>query len=244
MKAMILAAGLGTRLGALTANRPKALVEIQGRTLLEIALRRLAAHGFDEVIINIHHFAEQIRAYLAAHGDFGLRLALSDESGALLDTGGGIRRAAWFFDDGKPFLVHNVDIVHNVDLTQLYAAHRASGAIATLCCSARRSARYFLFDAQQRLCGWQNVQTGERRITAAAPPPLRPMAFNGIHVISPELMAHIPPAGAFSIVEAYLQLSPHAPVVCFDASQAEVTDAGKPGTLALLQARPLPCLYD
>jgi NDP-sugar pyrophosphorylase family protein len=244
MKAMILAAGLGTRLGALTANQPKALVEIQGRTLLDIALKQLAAHGFDEVIINVHHFAGQIKAYLAAHRNFGLRLALSDESGQLLDTGGGIKKAAWFFDDGKPFLVHNVDIVSDINLTQVYAAHQASGTMATLCCSSRPSSRYFLFDAQNRLCGWQNVKTGEQKITVDAPQPLRPMAFNGIHVIHPELVARMPQSGAFSIVDAYLHLSPHAPIACFDASHAEVTDAGKPDTLAQLQTRPLSFLHD
>ena len=240
MKAMILAAGLGTRLGSLTENQPKALVDIQGKTLLEIVLKRLAAHGFDEIIINVHHFAGQIKAYLAAHRNFGLHLELSDESGQLLDTGGGIRKAAWFFDDGKPFLVHNVDIISNVDLSALYAAHRASDAMATLCCTARPSLRYFLFDAQNRLCGWQNVKTGEQKITVDAPLPLRPMAFNGIHIINPALVVRMPQSGAFSIVGAYLQLSPHALIKGFDAPHACITDAGKPEALAQLQTRPLP----
>ena len=243
MKAMILAAGLGTRLGALTEKQPKALVTIQGRTLLEIVVRKLVSYGFDEIIINVHHFAGQIEAYLAAHRNFGLRLALSDESGQLLDTGGGIRKAAWFFDDGKPFLVHNVDIISDIDLAQVYAAHLASGAMATLCCTARQSSRYFLFDAGGRLCGWQNVKTGERKITVVAPTPLRPMAFNGIHVIDPALMAaYKPQSGAFSIVDAYLQLSPHALIKGFDAPHACITDAGKPEALAQLQSRPLPFL--
>jgi NDP-sugar pyrophosphorylase family protein len=238
MKAMILAAGLGTRLGPLTEKQPKALVNIQGKTLLEIVLRNLAAHGFDEIIINIHHFAAQIKTYLFAHQNFGLHIELSDESEQLLDTGGGVKKAAWFFDDGKPFLVHNVDIVSDVNLAQVYAAHQTTGAMATLCCSARPSSRYFLFDLQHRLCGWQNVKTGLRNITVDSPHPLKPMAFNGIHVISPALVAQMPQSGAFSIVEAYLQLSPHALITCFDASHAAVTDAGKPETLAQLQTRP------
>ena len=244
MKAMILAAGLGTRLGALTEKQPKALVTVQGRTLLELVLRKLAACGFDEIIINIHHFAAQIKAYLAAHRNFGLHLALSDESGQLLDTGGGIRKAAWFFDDGKPFLVHNVDIISDIDLAQVYAAHRAADAMATLCCTARQSSRHFLFDAGDRLCGWQNAKTGERKITVDAPTRLRPMAFNGIHVIDPALMTRMPQSGAFSIVDAYLRLSPHALIKGFDAPHACITDAGKPEALAQLQSRPLPFLYD
>ncbi|MDR2448425.1 MAG: membrane protein insertion efficiency factor YidD [Prevotellaceae bacterium] len=240
MKAMILAAGLGTRLGALTAQKPKALASIQGRTLLEIVLRKLAAHGFDEIIINVHHFAGQIKAYLAAHRNFGLHLELSDESGQLLDTGGGVRKAAWFFDDGQPFLVHNVDIVSDIDLAQVYAAHRASGAMATLCCTARPSSRHFLFNAEGRLCGWQNVKTGERKITVDAPPPLQPMAFNGIHVIDPALVARMPQSGAFSIVDAYLHLSPHALITCFAAPHACITDAGTPEALAQLSGNGQP----
>jgi NDP-sugar pyrophosphorylase family protein len=214
-------------------------VELHGKTLLEIVLNRLAAHGFREIIINIHHFAGQIREYLAAHQNFGLHLELSDESGQLLDTGGGIKKAAWFFADGQPFLVHNVDIISNINLAQLYAAHRAGGAMATLCCTARPSSRYFLFNAQHRLCGWQNVKTGERIITLDAPQPPTPAAFNGIHVINPALVARMPQDGAFSIVDAYLQLSPHALIQCFDAPRAEVIDVGKPDALALAQARPL-----
>jgi NDP-sugar pyrophosphorylase family protein len=244
MKAMILAAGLGTRLGLLTGKRPKALVELHGKTLLEIALNRLAAHGFRKIIINIHHFAGQIREYLAAHQNFGLRLELSDESGQLLDTGGGIKKAAWFFADGQPFLVHNVDIISNINLAQLYAAHQAGSAMATLCCTARPSSRYFLFNAQHQLCGWQNVKTDERIITLDAPQPLTPAAFNGIHVIDPALVARMPPGGAFSIVDAYLQLSPHALIQCFDAPHAEVIDVGKPDALAQAQARPLPFWHE
>jgi NDP-sugar pyrophosphorylase family protein len=234
MKAIILAAGLGTRLGPLTEKQPKALIEIQGRTLLEMVLKRLAAHGFTEIIINVHHFAAQVKAYLAAHRNFGLHIELSDESGQLLDTGGGIKKAAWFFTDGQPFLVHNVDILSNVDLAVLYAAHRASGAMATLCCTARLSSRYFLFDAHHRLCGWQNVKTGERKITVETPQPLVPMAFSGIHVIDPKLTALMPQNGAFSIVDAYLQLSPQVVIQCFAAPHAEIIDVGKPEALAQL----------
>jgi NDP-sugar pyrophosphorylase family protein len=244
MNAVVLAAGLGTRLGALSERLPKALVEIQGRTLLELVLRKLAAHGCRNIVINVHHHAAQIRAYLAAHRNFGLRLALSDESGQLLDTGGGIRQAARRFGDGEPFVVHNVDIISDVDLAALYAAHRAAGAGATLCCTARPSARRFLFDDHNRLCGWENLHTGVRRVTVGAPRALRPLAFNGIHVIDPALVARMPPAGAFSIVEAYLQLSPQALITCFDTPHAQVTDAGTPAALAQLQTRPPAFLHE
>jgi putative membrane protein insertion efficiency factor len=237
MKAMILAAGLGTRLGALTEQRPKALIELHGKALLKLVIDRLAAHGFRDIIINIHHFAGQIREYLAANQNFGLHIELSDESGLLLDTGGGIKKAAWFFDDGAPFLVHNVDIISNIDLAQLYAAHQSSGALATLCCSARPSSRQFLFNPQQRLCGWQNVDTGERIIALDTRQRLTPAAFSGIHVISPALVARMPQSGAFSIVDAYLQLASRALIMRFDASSANVTDVGKPEALEAVRSR-------
>jgi NDP-sugar pyrophosphorylase family protein len=226
MKAMILAAGLGTRLAPLTDTRPKALVMLKGKTLLEIVVQKLIACRFDEIMINVHHFAGQIKDFLEAHQNFGIRIEVSDESGQLLDTGGGIKKAAWFFDDGKPFLVHNVDIVGNINLAQLYEAHIASDAAVTLACSVRESSRCFLFDSQHRLCGWTNKQTGEQKITVESAHPLTPMAFNGIHVINPQVTGKLP-QGAFSIVDAYLELAPEMVIKAFDTSRYSAFDAGK-----------------
>lgn len=232
---MILAAGLGTRLGALTSDRPKALVELQGKTLLSIVMKRLSEYGFDDVIINVHHFADQIKDYLKKNDNFGMRVTLSDESEQLLDSGGGIKKASSFFDDGQPFLVHNVDIISTIDLGSLYEYHKNSNVLATLACSNRKSSRYFLFDLNNRLCGWKNRKTGEEKITFKSEHLLKQMAFNGIHVIDPKLIGMITQKGTFSIVDAYLQLAPETIIQCFDTGNIAITDAGKPETLARLQ---------
>ncbi|RMG16441.1 MAG: nucleotidyltransferase family protein, partial [Bacteroidetes bacterium] len=189
MKAMIFAAGLGTRLRPLTHHRPKALVEVGGKCLLEIVIRRLLAHGFEEIVVNVHHFAGQVEAFLAQHAGFGARIAISDERSLLLDTGGGLRQAAWFFDE-QPFLVHNVDVLSDIDLTAMYQAHLQSGALATLACRRRQSSRYLLFDEQNHLCGWKNVKSGEVRMSRQVKS-CHPLAFSGIHVIDPNIFAHL-----------------------------------------------------
>jgi NDP-sugar pyrophosphorylase family protein len=232
MKAMILAAGLGTRLGSLTASRPKALVELNGTPLLALVIQRLQLFGFDEIIINIHHFAEQIIQYLQRHNNFGLRISISDEREMLLDTGGGIKKAEWFFNNGQPFLVHNVDIISSIDLKALYQYHHDTQAMATLACKERSSSRYFLFDRQQRLCGWENNQTGEQKIAIPVSlDELQQMAFSGIHVIRPELLRQIRQTGAFSIIDIYLHLAASNLINCFDICEADVTDVGKPEQL-------------
>ncbi len=230
MKAMILAAGLGTRLGALTANRPKALVELNGKPLLEIVLKRLHSFGFNDIIINVHHFAEQITGYLSANNNFGLQITISDEWELLLDTGGGIKKAASFFDDGKPFLVHNVDIMSNIDLLALYNYNLDTKAMATLACKQRESSRYFLFNEEQRLCGWENTKSGEQKIAIPTVSPNR-MAFSGIHIIRPELVRQITQTGAFSIVDSYLQLAAQNLINCYDTRDAQIVDVGKPEQL-------------
>ena len=161
MKAMIFAAGLGTRLKPLTDNKPKALVEVGGKTMLELVILKLKEAGFNEIVINIHHFGQQIIDYLKANNNFGLTIHISDERDYLLDTGGGIKKATPFLMGNEPFLVHNVDIFSNVDLRQLYENHLKSGATATLLVSQRKTARYLLFNKENKLCGWHNNETGE-----------------------------------------------------------------------------------
>jgi mannose-1-phosphate guanylyltransferase len=210
MKAMILAAGLGTRLRPLTNDRPKALVELAGRTLLEITLARLRSFGIREVIINVHHLADSVVEYLKAHDDFGMRIAISREE-ILLDTGGGLKKAAWFFledssSTDEPFLLHNVDVISTLDFAQMVQAHKASQALATLAVQKRASSRQLLFDEQLLLCGRHAGREREPEIVRAAPS-LQPLAFSGIHVISPRLLAMISEDGIFSIVTSYLRLA-------------------------------------
>lgn len=207
MKAMIYAAGRGTRLKPLTDTRPKALVEVGGVPLLEITLRRLAAAGTREVIVNTHHFADHVRHYIDTHTAerFGLwRIAVSEER-ELLDTGGGLMKAAWFFDDTMPFLVHNVDVLSDADLAAFMTAHTESGALATLAAMPRETERPLLFDSQGMLAG---------RGTPASPKLVRPiegepvaLGFCGIHAVSPAIFPLITERGAFSIVDAYLRLA-------------------------------------
>ena len=208
MKAMILAAGLGTRLRPLTNDRPKALVEIAGHTLLEITIARLRQFGVTEIIINTHHFAGLVTEYLKAKNNFGMRIEISQED-MLLDTGGGLKKAAWFFREGgasPPFILHNVDVLSNIDLKGMVEAHTASDSLATLAVQQRDSSRYLLFDEQMQLCGRQFVR--EDRTEVVRPKPnLQALAFSGIHIISPRLLGMISEEGVFSIMETYLRLA-------------------------------------
>src|ERR1700732_3990253 len=210
MKAMVLAAGLGTRLRPLTDNRPKALVEIAGRALLEITLARLRTFGVREVIVNAHHFADQIVAYLKANADFGMRIEISRED-VLLDTGGGLKKAAWFFlEDSarvdEPFLLHNVDVISTIDFAKMVQAHKANQALATLAVQKRESSRQLLFDEHLQLCGRRAGRDREPEI-ARSSLRLEPLAFSGVHVISLRLLSMLTEDGVFSIIPSYLRLA-------------------------------------
>ena len=230
MKAMILAAGLGTRLQRLTLTRPKALVEVQGFPLLAWVIGRLVQHGFTEIVVNAYHLADQIVAFLDDYqrqpGHTGLSLAVSRET-HLLGTGGGVQNAAWFLDDGHPFLVHNVDVLTDLDLNCLMEAHRDSGAIATLAVQERKSSRQFLFDDQQHLCGWQSIPSGQTRIAKPTSGPLTPLSFTGIQMISPEIFRRHSAEPPFSLVETYLQLAAAGETItAFRADNARWLDLG------------------
>ena len=206
MNLFILAAGLGTRLKPLTDTMPKALVPVGGVPLLERVMTKLVAAGYDDIVINVHHFADQIRDYVAAHDGFGVKVAFSDETDLLRETGGGIRHAAPLLEGDGPFLVHNVDILSNLDLTWFRAQHR-TGDLATILVSDRPTQRYFLFDEDGLLVGWTNLATGEVRSPYAGidPDACTRLAFSGIHCISPAifpLMQDWPEK--FSIVDFYL----------------------------------------
>lgn len=233
MKAMILAAGLGTRLRPLTNTRPKALVEVAGRTLLEITIARLAAAGVSEIIVNVHHFAEMVVDYLKANDDFGMRIEVSNEDGALLDTGGGLKKAAWFFLDessdlDEPFILHNVDVISSIDLGCMVQSHRESKALATLAVKDRETSRYLLFDPELRLCGRRNGRDQPLEFVGA-PKPSQALAFSGIHVISPRLLTMLTEVGAFPIIGAYLRLASLGErILGFRADEYSWRDLGTP----------------
>ena len=235
MKAMILAAGLGTRLRPLTNDRPKALVDVAGRTLLEIAIARLREVGVREVIVNVHHFAGMIAEYLRGKNSFGMRIEISEE-GSLLDTGGGLKKAAWFFREegpaAAPFILHNVDVIGTIDLRQMLDFHTQSQALATLAVQRRQTSRYLLFDEQMRLCGRRLVE--ERKTELVRPSPrFEELAFSGIHVISPRLLGLMSEEGAFSIVQCYLRLAGVGEkIVAYRADGDYWRDLGTPESLA------------
>lgn len=240
MKAMVLAAGLGTRLRPLTNDRPKALVEVAGRTLLEITVLRLRAFGIHEVIVNVHHFADLIVDFLKTHDNFGMRVEVSRED-VLLDTGGGLKKARWFFleKSGHPpspqtdeaFLLHNVDVISTIDFTKMLQAHRDSNALATLAVHKRESSRQLLFNDQMHLCG---RRAGREKATEIVCPAahLEPLAFTGIHIISPRLLGLMKEDGIFSIIDCYLRLAASGEkIAAFRADEYYWRDLGKPADL-------------
>ena len=207
MKAMVFAAGLGTRLKPLTYSKPKALIEINGKPLLELIISKLIHFGYTDIIINVHHFSEMILDFLKTKKNFGISIQISDESDLLLDTGGGLKKASAFFDDGKPFLVHNVDVLSTINLKELYQLHIHNNTLATLACQERNSQRQFLANSENLLCGWKNNKTGETKISNYSEKNLKPMAFCGIQIIQPDLLTLISETGTFSIIDVYLRLS-------------------------------------
>ncbi len=235
MKAMILAAGVGTRLRPLTDTTPKALVEVGGRVMLEHVIGRLKAAGVTQIIVNLFHHADRIAAYLAARREFGLRVECSRES-ELLDTGGGLKNAAWFFNDGRPFLLHNVDVLSDIDLTGMRRYHDKHGALATLAVQPRASSRQLLFDPQRRLCGRESPAGMEW-----ARQPLQVfdrLAFTGIHVIDAGIFARISEVGAFPITRTYLRLAGEgAPIIAYRADTAYWQDVGSAESLAAARER-------
>ena len=237
MKAMIFAAGLGTRLRPLTNDRPKALVEVGGKTMLERVITKLAETGFDDITVNIHHFGEKIIEFLELNENFGLNIHISDERDMLLDTGGGILKARPFLDGDEPFLVHNADILTDIDLYAMYQHHVESCAMATVLVKDRITSRYFVFDDDYRLQGWINKSTGETRPTAFIHREgFNNLAFGGIHVISPSIFE---PLEEYSQGQAKFSITPfyvdecHTHLIKGYVQDTPYTwlDIGKPETL-------------
>jgi N-acetyl-alpha-D-muramate 1-phosphate uridylyltransferase len=230
MKAMLFAAGLGTRLRPITDTIPKALVKIGEITLLEYAIRKLMHYGFNEICINVHHFPDMIINYLKDNNNFGAKITISDERELLLDTGGGLKKAAPFFAGSEPFLVYNVDIVSNINLGDMLNYHIAHKPLCTLAVREINSFRYFLFNDKDELCGWRNDKTGEEKISKHAETYI-PRGFSGIQIMQPEALQYLPGKNIFSLVEFYLQLAPKDNIIGYDHSFNLWTDVGELQTL-------------
>ncbi len=228
---MIFAAGLGTRLRPITNDRPKAMAEIHGTPLLEIIIRRLINYGFDEIIINVHHFAEMVIDFLASKNNFGIDIQISDERGELLDTGGGLKKASWFFDNNKPFLVHNVDTITDIDLLDYYNYHIKAKALATLLVRHRPGSRFFLFNEEKQLCGWENVVTGEKILVKPEDQKLDQIAFSCLHIIDPSIFNLIHEEGCFSIIDTYLKLAKTHKIQGYLDDESYWLDVGTPEKL-------------
>jgi NDP-sugar pyrophosphorylase family protein len=231
MKAMILAAGLGTRLKPFTDKHPKALAIVNGKTILQRNIEYLASFGIREVIVNVHHFADQIIDLIKANNGFGSVITFSDETREVLETGGGIKKAAWFFEkDQTPFIVMNVDILTDMNLEQIIDQHKKSNSLATLAVSSRITSRYFLFDKMDHLCGWKNENTGEQKISRESKNYIQ-KAFSGIQVLSPKIFDLIKMEGKFSMVDVYLDLVKTQDIMAFDHSESKFIDVGKPESI-------------
>ena len=224
---MILAAGLGTRLRPLTDKIPKALVTVKGKTLLEHSIRYLKRNGASSIIINIHHLGEQIIDFLAEHSNFGSEIAVSDEQDQLLDTGGGLRKASWFFNEDEPFILYNVDVISDLDLRKVTNHHVQSNALGTLVVRKRETSRYFLFNIEMELSGWANKSTGVKKITRNEQGELSEYAFSGIHVVSPSIFPLITEEGKFSLTDLYLRLSSTQLITGFIDKDSYWMDFGK-----------------
>ncbi len=232
MKAMILAAGLGSRLKPFTDSFPKALAEVNGKTLLQRNIEYLSRYGIDEIIINVHHFSNKIIALLKNNNDFGSKITISDESGEVLETGGGLKKAGWFFkEDAESFVLMNVDVLTDLNLKAMIEKHKKLKPLATLAVTNRHTSRYFLFDEMDQLCGWKNEKSGEQKIRRDASRFIQ-KAFSGVHVISPKVFPLINMDGKFSIVDLYLGLANTQAITAFDHNNSKFIDVGKPESIA------------
>lgn len=227
MRAMILAAGLGTRLKPLTDTIPKALIKINGHSLLGLQINKLKSEGFDQIIINVHHFADQIKYYLQKNNYFGCTIKISDENEKLLDTGGGLKKASHFFSDNKPFLLHNVDILSSINLKKMIEFHLESSSIATLAIQDRKSPRKFLFDEKLILCGWMNEKADKKIIARDSQTRLLPFSFSGIQIIDPKLFTYFPDEDVFSLIDLYLKAAQKKKITGYVHNEDEWIDLGK-----------------
>lgn len=234
---MLFAAGLGTRLKPFTEQHPKALAQVNGKTLLEHKIRYLQRFGIFEVVVNVHHFADQIEQVLEAHQGFGSRVLLADEREAVLETGGGLKKAAPLLAGEEAIVVMNVDVFSNLDLNKMLAFHQEKNPLATLAVMQRDSSRQLLFDADMRLCGWENLKTAEQRLVKKAP--YTAFAFSGMQIVSQRLLQSIRQEGKFSIIDVYLEAAarPRESILGYDHSGDWFLDVGRPESLKQAEKR-------
>lgn len=231
MQVMLFAAGLGTRLENETAQKPKALVEVGGKTLLQRAIEKLKANGASRIVVNVHHFADLVIQFIESK-DWGIPVLISNEKDMLLETGGGLKKAAHLFDDNSPILIYNVDILSNLDLQVLLSEHNKNKALATLVVRKRQTQRYFKFNAEKELVGWINKQSGERKISKPENfESASEMAFSGIHIVAPEFLQMMPNEDRFSIVKVYLELAKTNCIKGYFDTSEQWIDVGKPAQL-------------
>jgi N-acetyl-alpha-D-muramate 1-phosphate uridylyltransferase len=233
MKAMILAAGLGTRFKPWTDSHPKALAVINGKSLLQRNIEYLQRAGINEVVVNVHHFADQITDAIKQNNGWGSKIIVSDERDAVLETGGGLMKAAEYLSDGA-FVLMNVDILTGLDLKEMIRYHQKLLPLATLATTDRATSRYFLFDHLDNLVGWTNVKTGEEKIIRASADKIK-KAFSGIHIIDPAIFDLIVQRGKFSMVEVYLSLAGSEIIKSFDHSSTAFIDVGKPEAVGIAE---------
>ena len=253
MKAMIFAAGFGTRLKPLTDTCPKALVKVGEKPMLQHTIEHLIKHGFNEIIINIHYLGNQVIDFLQQHNNFGIRIEISDETDLILETGGGLLKAKHFFDDGKPFLVCNADVFTNINLTNLYDFHIENSPTATLAVRNRKSSRVLLFDDKNRLCGWQNFKNEEVKFPSVFSDSIthyfdaeneifndvqfnsikqaKQLAFSGYQIISPEIFNHQTRSGIFSMIEWYIDICAQQTILAYEHDDDSWIDIGSPEQL-------------
>ncbi len=230
VRGMIFAAGLGTRLKPWTDHHPKALAVVNGKSLLQRNIEYLQAFGITDVIVNVHHFANQIIEAIHVNNGWGSNITISDETNEVLETGGGLKKAAWFFEEPQDFVVMNVDMLTDFDLGKMINQHQQTKALATLAVTQRPTSRYFLFNANNRLCGWRNKNTGEEKISMGETN-LTEKAFSGIHIINAGIFNLIKQEGKFSMVDVYLTLAAIHPIYCYDHSGSKLLDVGKPESI-------------
>lgn len=232
MKALLFAAGLGTRLKEHTQDKPKALVCLAGKPLLQYAIEYLKSFGISDITINVFHFAEQVISFIEENHSFGVNIHISDEREQLLDTGGGLKKAGTFLKGSDPILIYNVDVISNLDLNVLLHYHQQQNALATLVVRSRETSRYLMFDNDLQLTGWKNFSNGETLISRFDSfEKSHPMAFSGIHLIQPKLLDLITEEGKFSIMDLYLRLAKTQRIHAFVDTSDIWMDLGKPDQL-------------
>jgi mannose-1-phosphate guanylyltransferase len=232
MKAMIFAAGLGTRMRPITDNLPKALVPINGVPMLEIVIRRLKFFGIQDIIINVHYLAEQIEDFLFQNNYFDINIKISDERAQVLETGGGLKKAKWFFDDGKPFLVCNTDVLSTIDISKLYSQHIENQSIVTLAVQQRATSRYLLFDENQQLSGWMNTKSGEVKLSRLEKNRLQMMAFSTFQILDPRIFDYFPvDKEVFTTIDVFLKAAATETIKGYYHNTDTWIDVGTPANI-------------